>query len=130
MNLDQSFKAEKRLLKSDFKKLTTSPFFKFPQQGKKLLVPKKQGVYIIYNQNKIAVHVGRTLRGKEGLQQRLLNHLRGQSYFTRNYLKGDGSKLRGRYYYRYLIIRDARRRALLEALAIGMLCPKYIGLGK
>src|SRR5262249_12731626 len=42
-------------------------------------------------------HVGRTPYGRRGLHKRLYDHLCGASSFTREYLKGDGSQLRGAY---------------------------------
>jgi hypothetical protein len=61
---------------------------------------------------------------------RLANHLHGLSSFTKHYLEGKGSKLRQGYSYRCLPVKNLRRRALLEAYAIGCLCPKHIGLGQ
>jgi hypothetical protein len=59
----------------------------------------------------------------------LKDHLHGNSSFTNEYLKGDGSILRRGYMYKYLIILDPRERALVEALAVGTLCPLHLGLG-
>jgi hypothetical protein len=87
-------------------------------------------VYIIYKEE-VVLHTGRTLRGKDGLQQRLKNHLHGSSSFTVEYLKGKGATLReGGYTYQYLELGDSRKRALLEAYAIGTLCPEHLGLGE
>ena len=108
--------------------LSSNPF-PFPQAREKLMAPQKQGVYLILNPRGDVVHVGRTLRGKRGLYQRLRNHLNAASSFTNIHLKGDGSKLRKHYKYKYLVIENPRKRALVEALAIGVLCPKHIGLG-
>jgi excinuclease UvrABC nuclease subunit len=92
--------------------------------------PSKPGVYII-RQGETVLHVGRTLHGRGGLHQRLENHLHGSSSFTKEYLKGKGAILReGGYTYQYLELEDSRKRALLEAYAIGTLCPKHIGLGE
>ncbi len=76
------------------------------------------------------MHVGRTLRGKGGIHQRLNNHLHGQSSFTAVKFDRMGWKLRNGYEYQYLEVRNSRKRALLEAYAIGMLCPNHIGLGE
>jgi hypothetical protein len=87
-------------------------------------------VYIIYKEG-VALHVGRTPRGKGGLRQRLKNHLHGSSTFTVKYMQGKGATLReGGYTYQYLELEDSRKRALLEAYAIGTLCPEYLGLGE
>jgi hypothetical protein len=40
----------------------------------------------------------------------------------------DRSKLDG-HQARWLLVEDNRRRCLLEYLAIGILCPKHVGLG-
>lgn len=93
-------------------------------------VKKKQGVYVIYNSKDRVVHVGRTYRGREGLFQRLRDHLHGSSSFTNRYLNGDGDKLRKGYTFRYLVVSSARKRALLEAYATAYLCPLHLGLGK
>ena len=101
----------------------------FPQPGQSFEAPAEHGVYVIY-QGEDALHVGRTVRGEQGLRQRLKNHLRGKSSFARAYLSGDGSKLRDHGYFLQLLeVPDARKRTLLEALAIGKLCPRHIGLG-
>jgi hypothetical protein len=54
----------------------------------------------------------------------------GRSSFTYYFLDGDGSRLREGYSYQYLEVADARHRALLEALAVGWLCPAYLGVGQ
>ena len=79
---------------------------------------------------KTVLHVGRTLRGEGGLRQRLNNHLHGRSSFTKKFYKGRGRNLRSGHTYQFLVVEDARRRALLEAYAIGRLCPKHLGLGE
>jgi hypothetical protein len=87
-------------------------------------------VYIIRKEETV-LHVGRTLRGRDGIHQRLKNHLHGSSSFTNEYLKGNGAILReDACTYQYLELEDPRKRALLEALAVGTLCPKHIGLGE
>ena len=88
-----------------------------------------KGFYLILNPRVSVVHVGRTLLGKRGLYQLLRNHLNAASSFANIYLEGDGSVLRKGYQYKYLVLENHRKRALVEALAIGVLCPKHIGLG-
>jgi hypothetical protein len=56
--------------------------------------------------------------------------LQAASSFANKYLEGDGSKLRHGYKFKYLVIHDDRKRALVEALATGTLCPLHLGLGK
>lgn len=113
-----------------FEKLCNQPRGAFPQQHRSLEAPRTHGVYII-RQEETVLHVGRTIRGKNGLLQRLKNHLSGESSFIEKYLNGDGSILRNeKYFYQYLEVKDPRKRALLEAYAIGILCPAHIGLGE
>jgi hypothetical protein len=102
----------------------------FPKVGEKLTVRDKHGVYVLYGPRGTALHVGRTVRGKRGLYQRLNNHLHGSSSFTQQHLDGKGAKLRGTHSYAFVEISHARTRALVEALAIGTLCPKHLGLGE
>ena len=111
-------------------KLIHSEFHLFPPYRQPIEAPTEHGVYIIYNSQDEVVHVGRSVRGKNGLYQRLKNHLQGSSSFTVNYLDEDGSKLRDGYKFKYLVIHDDRKRALVEALATGTLCPLHLGLGK
>jgi hypothetical protein len=112
-----------------FKELYRQPFHCFPERPGKLVAPDTQGVYIIINSKNIVVHVGRTLRGKNGLLQRLKNHLHGSSSFTSAYFNGEGNKLRDGYKYSFLPVPKARERALLECYAIANLCPIHLGLG-
>lgn len=113
-----------------FEKLCKQVRHPFPQKRQPTDAPTDQGVYII-REGDVILHVGRTLRGKEGLQQRIKNHLSGSSSFSKNYLKVNGVNLReGKYLYQYLVVNDPRKRALLEAYAVGMLCPEHLGLGK
>lgn len=100
----------------------------FPKKGQSIDAPTKKGVYIIYNSKDQVIHVGRNKKAKAGLQQRLKNHLYGSSSLARNYLKPHQINLRAGYYYSYILVKDDRERALLEALSIGLLCPRYIGL--
>jgi len=112
-----------------FQLLLTQPKYSFPAPRQPLPVPTTHGVYIIHKGEDV-LHVGRTIRGRKGLRQRLNNHLQGSSSFTEAYLKGNGSRLRDRYHtYQYLEVPDPRKRALLEALTIGKLCPQHIGVG-
>jgi hypothetical protein len=89
-------------------KLINSESHSFPPKYQPLKAPTKHGVYIIYNSQYEVVHVGRSVKGKNGLHQRLTDHLHANSSFTINYpeLEGDGSKLRNGYKFKYLIIPD------------------------
>jgi hypothetical protein len=123
---------EQRAVKALFKKLKRAKLRRFPDHRKRMDAPELQGVYVIYSprRRKVrkVVHVGRTYRGTAGLRQRLRNHLHGASSFTIEFLKGHGRELRNGYAFRYLPVRSARRRALLEHYAAGCLCPAHIGL--
>ncbi|MGX1348008.1 hypothetical protein AB7M49_001584 [Bradyrhizobium elkanii] len=114
--------------KAKFERLIRSPMTQFPNAGERLDVPHLQGVYIIYDPKGRVAHVGRTVRGKRGLHQRLNNHLQGASSFVQKEL-AEGSALRGGYKYRFIAIEDNRLRAFLEAFTIGQLCPDHIGGG-
>ena len=121
---------EDKRVKELFNTLCSQPMLPFPEARKRLVAPSEGGVYIIRRDGTI-LHVGRSLRGKEGLRQRLKNHLHGSSSFTIVYLKGNGDLLRdSRHTYQCLVVEDTRLRALLEAYAIGVLCPRHIGLGE
>jgi len=73
------------------------------------------------------MHVGRTTRARAGLLDRLRAHLNGQSSFVRLHLKKRRALLRQGYSHCWVEVPSARRRALVEALATGVLCPKHIG---
>jgi hypothetical protein len=72
-------------------------------------------------------HVGRTTRARAGLLDRLRAHLNGQSSFVALHLNRRRELLRRGYSYAWIEVPNARRRALVEALATGALCPKHIG---
>ena len=93
-------------------------------------IPTEQGVYVVYNKKQQPAHVGRTVRGKYGLRQRLMNHYWGRSSFVRVFLRGDKEKLRKECMFRYVVMKGDRTRALLEAYLIGILCPRHIGTGR
>lgn len=127
--LTNPMKQEPKTIHQLLQKLINSKSHPFPPKYKPIEAPTEHGVYIIYNSQDQVVHVGRSVSGQEGLHQRLKDHLHTNSSFTINYLKGDGSKLRDGYKFKYLIIPDPRKRALVEALATGTLCPLHVGLG-
>lgn len=113
-----------------FARLMEQPSYVFPRSGERLQAPSEQGVYVILDPKGRPAHVGRTLRGRRGLAQRLNNHLHAQSSFALRHLDRDGSKLREKYRFRFLEVADPRERALLEAYAIAHLCPAHLGLGE
>ncbi len=116
-------------IKALYKSLLSQSEQPFPDQGERLLASTDQGVYIISNGKGLVLHVGKTDRAKNGIKQRLNNHLHGQSSFTKKHLNGAGSKLRGKCNYKYLVVINPRLRTLLEAYTISNLCPKHLGLG-
>ena len=122
-------KGEPKSIKAKFGQLVRSPMIRFPESGEKLDLPDLHGVYVIYSPKGRVAHVGRTVRGKRGLRQRINNHLHGASSFVIRALGGRGAKLRDGYKYRYISIEDSRLRALLEAYAVGQLCPDHLGDG-
>jgi len=121
---------ERQIVKKLFNKLCKQEQQTFPKKYQPLNAPLKVGVYII-RKNKTILHVGRTPRGRKGINQRLKDHLHGSSSFTKNYLHGNGATLREKgYTYQYLELEDSRKRALLEHYATGILCPKHLGTGE
>jgi hypothetical protein len=123
-------KNEKRKISALLSKLLKAEVEYFPPPRSSLTATRKQGVYIIYSPSGKVLHVGRTPSGKNGIRQRLSNHLHGASSFTIHHLNKKGSRLRHGYYYRALPVANARHRALLEALGVGQLCPVHIGLSE
>jgi hypothetical protein len=97
--------------------------------GRNVDVSCAQGVYIIRDPSGFVEHVGRTCRGKGGLRQRFRDHLGGSSSFTKKHLQGLYAKLRSGYTFQCLEIEESRKRALVEHLAVGLLCPKHLGDG-
>ena len=122
-------KREAETVSTLFAKLMESPLQLFPESGQRLIAPDLRGVYVIYGPRGKVLHVGSTPRAKRGVAQRLRDHMAASSSFTKKYLKGDGSKLRGKCKFRCLVVKNPRRRALLEAYAICHLCPDHLGLG-
>jgi hypothetical protein len=122
-------KGEPKAVKTKLSRLAKSSIMRFPIAGKKLAAPDIQGVYLIYDPKGRVAHVGRTVRGKRGLYQRLNNHLHGRSSFVIKALNGKGAKLRNGFKFRFIAIEESRLRALLEAFAIGQLCPDHLGDG-
>jgi len=112
------------------KELINSKNHLFPTKGTAVNVTEKQGVYIIYSPKGEVLHVGTTKRGKGGLNQRLNNHRNGSSSFSKKYLKPNNINLSDNYMFKYIVVEEGRKRAFLEALTIGLLCPKHIGTGE
>ena len=121
--------AEHRRLQGLFGRLMRAPKVRFPEDRKRLDAPSGRGVYVIYGPRGRPMHVGGTPRAKKGIAQRLRNHLAGQSSFVNQYLDGQPFRLRGKYQFQCLEVPNSRLRALLEAYAIGQLCPAHNGHG-
>lgn len=113
-----------------YKELINSTNHPFPPKGNSVNVAEKQGVYIIYSPKEEVLHVGTTKRGKTGLNQRLNNHRNGSSSFSKKYINPNNINLSDGYMFKYIVVEDGRKRAFLEALTIGLLCPKHIGTGE
>jgi hypothetical protein len=122
-------KGEPKTIKAKLNQLLKSPLLRFPVSGDRLTVPYLQGVYIIYDPKGRVEHVGRTVRGRRGLHQRINNHLHGRSSFVIKALNGKGARLRLGFKFRFIAIENSRLRALIEAFAIGQLCPDHLGDG-
>ena len=120
---------ELKQLQRLFGRLISMPRYKFPLAGGSITAPTDKGVYVIYGPRRKPSHVGGTPRARNGIAQRLRDHLAGRSSFVIKYLDSDPSRLRGCYEYQCLAVPDKRIRALLEAYAIGQLCPAHIGHG-
>lgn len=112
-----------------YTKLIASKQHIFPIKGK-MNVSTKHGVYIIYSPSDEVLHVGNTPSGKEGLNQRLYNHISCTGIFYKEYLEPRNINLRGEYKYRFIEVENSRERALLEALTQGLLCPAHFGTGE
>jgi hypothetical protein len=128
-NRESQIMGEREEIDRLYESLFLQPKHTFPEPGKSFEAPVKHGVYVIYEAEDV-LHVGRTIRGEQGLRQRLGNHLRGKSSFARAYLQKRKINLRDKsFLFQFLEEPDPRKRALLEALAIGKLCPLHIGVG-
>lgn len=110
-------------------KLLGSNLIKFTDKITISNLPKNQAVYIIQYQKKI-LHVGRTYCAADGIKQRIKNHLYRNSSFMKSYNKMTKKKLKKYCSFKYIIVDDNRKRALLEFLTIGTLCPEYLGVYK
>ncbi len=83
------------------------------------------GVYIIRTPGGRVVHVGRSI----SIRRRILDHagVGNNSSFVQNWLKYDGRKMADGFSVQFLKIDDAKTRAYVEALTVGLLCPLNIG---
>lgn len=120
---------ESKRIQELHEKLIQTISYPFTPKGKRVIASDDQGVYIIYTPEDVVLHVGTTKRGEKGLAQRLNNHRNGSSSFYRLYLEPKNIVLSDGFKFKYLVVHDARERVLLEALSIGLLCPKHVGTG-
>ena len=111
-----------------FNRLIATKPDKFPSE-KKLKITCEHGVYIVYNKQKLVAHVGRTIRGKNGLCQRLNNHIESNSSFAKNYLQKNNLSVRDGFSFCFIAVEDSRQRVLLESYTSGRLCPLHVGTG-
>ena len=117
---------ERREILKLFRKLLNSEQILFPAPNARLLAPYTRGVYIIRDPDGVVAHVGMTPIAKNGIHQRLYDHLCGRSSFVVEHLQSDGSRLRQRYSYQFIEVPESRTRALLESFAAGWLCPIHL----
>jgi hypothetical protein len=100
---------ERRAVETLFKELVGAPRKKFPRSAVELNASRRRGLYVIYDRRGRVAHVGRTPKAKDGIVQRLRNHMRGQSSFVAHHLKGDGSRLwRDKFEFRWIVVRGGR----------------------
>jgi hypothetical protein len=118
-----SLMSEAQEIRELFDKLVGETERTFPALGQKLDAPELPGVYVIYSPEGIVDHVGEST----SIAGRLRGHMGNASSYVNQYLKHMGSQLRGAYKFRCLPIDNSRQRMLLQALAIGLLCPQHIG---
>ena len=119
---------EQKIIKALFGSLIDAKRKSFPRAGNAVDAPRRPGVYVIYGPAGRPLHVGCTPRANT--RQRLQDHLCNRSSVTTKYLKGRGDRLRREgYTFCCYPIANPRRRVLLEAYAIGRLCPTHIGHG-
>jgi hypothetical protein len=121
---------ESRIVLELYRRLLKEPIRPILDRNFSCLVTSEPGVYVIRNSEGEPVHVGTRPRGELGLRQRLGDHLSGTSSFARKFLNRLKHKLWNGYSFQCLAVADARQRALLEALAIGRLCPLHLGTGE
>lgn len=126
MNSKDNTSAERRELIRLFRELCRQPLHPFPAARQRLKAPCSQGVYIIRDSAQRIAHVGRSRTGGEGICGRLKQHLANKSSFVYYHLDQNPARLRSGYTFQYLEVPARRTRALLEALAAGLLCPIHI----
>jgi hypothetical protein len=112
-----------------YDKLLSSEFHIFPEKGK-VNISNNHGVYIVFNPTNEVLHVGTTPSAKNGLNQRLYNHISNTGVFSKRYLQPNNINMRGTHKFKYLEVGNHRLRSLLEAYKAGRLCPLHFGTGE
>ena len=110
--------------------LNTQALNVFPASRQPLDAPDTQAVYVVRSPDGAVVHVGRTVRGKQGLRQRLKDHLGASSSFSKGFLKGNGAVLRESYTFQFLEVANDRERLLLEYAATVWHGPVHLPVGR
>ena len=112
---------ERQSIAKRFEDLMNRPFQAFPASRGNLQAPSQPGVYVIYSSRKaLVLYVGRNLGAQGSLHRRLTEHLT-RARFTKNIRKCS---------FRCLVVKNQRQRTLLEAYAIGHLCPSHLPTGE
>lgn len=115
---------ERKKLERLFVRLTKSSAVKFSETNRRNL-HDYHGVYIILKGSRV-LHVGRTIRNRNGLRGRLTSHLRNRSSFARSWVVPRRISIRSQCSVKYIEVKSDRQRALFEAYTTGMLCPEHI----
>jgi excinuclease UvrABC nuclease subunit len=118
---------EGKKIKKLFKKLCKSEGVLVPKEGR-IELPETEGVYLLLNKKDEVLLVGKTEGGKGGLRSRINSQLFGASPFRKMYLLPSGTDIRKKHYVHCLAIESERDRILVEAYAMGKLCPEFIGM--
>jgi excinuclease UvrABC nuclease subunit len=88
--------------------------------------PKRHGVYVISDpEDSEIVYVGMSRTAKEGVGQRLKDHLNNKEAAVLKSMVGGDKKKAEQYFVRIIEVDDNITRRNLEALAIGALSPKF-----
>ena len=124
--LTQTGKDSSELFK-ETKQILAKELYSFKDIDSKVEIPKKAGVYIIFEKYKVA-YVGLT-HAEKGLYRRIYEeHYRGQSSFGKklNLNKEKKKKiLDAGFSYIYKEIRNRKKREILEHYMTSVLNPKY-----
>lgn len=115
-------------VKDFFEDLLKAQLMRLPSQGPPK-VSSNQGVYILYSVIGVVLHVGRSIRAKGGVNQRLNDHLKGKGSFTREYAYLSKIELREEVPFRFKEVHDDPKRALVEAFTCRSLCRVHLATG-